>query len=387
MNILNSNIITTAVLGGMTGPEPPLPNPIVDFVASSTGITAGDSISFTDLTSYSPTSWQWQFPGGTPTGSTGQNPSVTYGTTGTYNVTLTATNVFGPGTLTKTNYIHVVDLPVEQTFTSNGTWNCCPGVACIEVIAVGGGGGGAAGGARGIADLARNDRGIGGGAGGGGGAVVLATITGAQLTSSVCVVIGCAGSGGGGVSAPASWPGCNGSPGCNGGNTCFGGFVLARGGKASPVGGCAAVCCDNPPAACPGQGGTGSIFCGTGTICIGGNGGGQNAQGPSCLDGLPAANVSGTTRAPGAGAGGSMWYCSGIVYEGCFGDGQPANTVSGLQLGSSGRGGGVTGCCACPPANSAGYGAGGAGSAASCLCSAHAAGGRPGVIKVIQYFA
>jgi len=36
-----------------------------------------------------------------------QNPSVQYNTFGVYSVTLTATNTYGSGTTTKTDYIHV----------------------------------------------------------------------------------------------------------------------------------------------------------------------------------------------------------------------------------------------------------------------------------------
>lgn len=385
MHILNSNFIGSVILAGMTGPEPtpPAPSPpVVDFSASTTGPTAGNSVTFTDLSTNTPTAWQWQFPGGTPTGSTGQNPSITYGSTGTYNVTLTASNAGGTGTLTKTNYITVAAAPapviVEETFTTNGTWSCCPGALCVEVVAVGGGGGGAAGGARNNLTIC-NDRGIAGGAGGGGGAVVIATITGAQLTSSVSVVVGGAGSGGNGVSA-CTWPGRQGNIGTDGGNSCFGGFLIARGGKTPGDGGYS-----NPAPgginSCSGQGGTGAILCGTGTVCNGGNGGGMNATCTTDINGLPASNVSGTTRAPGAGAGGSLWYCNSL-FCGTGGAGQNANTVCSLSLGSSGNGGSPLSTA---PTTSIGYGAGGAGSAASCTASCNASAGTCGVIKVIQY--
>jgi hypothetical protein len=104
--MLNLNLNTTNIKRGPAGPSP-TPVPVVDFSASTTGPTAGDSVTFTDLSTNTPTSWQWEFPGGTPTGSTSQNPTVTYSATGSYNVSLSAGNTGGTGSLTKTNYITV----------------------------------------------------------------------------------------------------------------------------------------------------------------------------------------------------------------------------------------------------------------------------------------
>ena len=84
--------------------------PVADFSASQTNINTGSSISFTDLSSNSPTSWSWTFQGGTPSTSTEQNPTVQYNSAGTYTVTLTATNANGNNTKTKTAYIVVTTL-------------------------------------------------------------------------------------------------------------------------------------------------------------------------------------------------------------------------------------------------------------------------------------
>lgn len=94
-----------------SGPAP-TPVPVVDFSASTTGPIEGSSVVFTDASTNSPTAWQWLFPGGTPTGSTAQNPSVTYASDGNYNVTLYASNAGGTGSLTKTNYIQVQNYPI-----------------------------------------------------------------------------------------------------------------------------------------------------------------------------------------------------------------------------------------------------------------------------------
>lgn len=82
--------------------------PIADFSANFTAISAGGSVVFSNLSTYSPTSWNWTFTGGTPASFNGQNPpSITYNTPGTYNVSLTVTNANGTDTETKTGYIIV----------------------------------------------------------------------------------------------------------------------------------------------------------------------------------------------------------------------------------------------------------------------------------------
>lgn len=93
--------------------------PIADFTVNRKVICAGQSVTFTDLSAYTPTSWSWSFTGGTPGTSTLQNPTVTYNTPGTYAVTLTATNAYGSDPETKTAYITVmgsVALPVTEGF-------------------------------------------------------------------------------------------------------------------------------------------------------------------------------------------------------------------------------------------------------------------------------
>lgn len=83
--------------------------PVADFVADATVITAGSSVSFTDLSTNSPGSWAWTFSGGTPASSSLQNPVVTYNTPGIFDVQLTATNAGGSHTVVKANYITVTD--------------------------------------------------------------------------------------------------------------------------------------------------------------------------------------------------------------------------------------------------------------------------------------
>lgn len=88
---------------------PPATNyPIVDFAADRTYIAPGDIINFTDFTKNSPYKWEWTFQGGQPSSSQLQNPSgIKYNSSGTYKVTLIATNSMGLDTLTKDMYIRV----------------------------------------------------------------------------------------------------------------------------------------------------------------------------------------------------------------------------------------------------------------------------------------
>jgi PKD repeat protein len=103
--------------------------PVAEFNSDVASIIEGSSVSFTDLSTGSPTSWSWSFPGGTPSSSTVQNPSVVYNTSGTYNVTLVVTNNDGQGTITKTGYITVTQPVGCTTILSDdfengfGNWN------------------------------------------------------------------------------------------------------------------------------------------------------------------------------------------------------------------------------------------------------------------------
>lgn len=78
-----------------------------DFTASQNSVCAGQSVTYTDASTGGATAWSWSFPGGTPSTSTAQNPTVTYNTAGTYSVTLTATGGTGVDTEVKTDFIVV----------------------------------------------------------------------------------------------------------------------------------------------------------------------------------------------------------------------------------------------------------------------------------------
>jgi PKD repeat protein len=93
--------------------------PLANFTSDKTFICAGMTVNYTDLSTFTPTSWSWTFQSGTPPTSNQQNPAVVYNTPGTYSVTLTATNGNGGNTVTKTTYITVSPintLPLVEGF-------------------------------------------------------------------------------------------------------------------------------------------------------------------------------------------------------------------------------------------------------------------------------
>jgi PKD repeat protein len=87
----------------------PPPAPAADFMATPRSGAAPLAVSFTDASTNGPTSWSWDFGDGTT--STARNPTHTYTTPGSYDVTLTASNAGGSSApTTKTGYV-VVDAP------------------------------------------------------------------------------------------------------------------------------------------------------------------------------------------------------------------------------------------------------------------------------------
>lgn len=81
------------------------PGPRADFTASQTQCVAGQDLTFTDASTGAPVAWYWQFGDGET--SVEQDPTHSYASTGTYTVTLTASNAEGQDTVTKTDYIAV----------------------------------------------------------------------------------------------------------------------------------------------------------------------------------------------------------------------------------------------------------------------------------------
>ncbi len=95
--------------------------PESQFTASTTSIIAGQSVTFTDQSINEPISWSWSFAGGTPSSSSSQNPTVTYDTPGTFQVSLTATNEHGNDTETKAGYITVNPISCNYCASAGNT--------------------------------------------------------------------------------------------------------------------------------------------------------------------------------------------------------------------------------------------------------------------------
>lgn len=90
--------------------------PAAAFTVSTASINVGQSVQFSDVSTNSPTSWNWDFgDGGT---STLQNPSHIYSIIGTFTVSLTATNNFGTDSEIKNSYITVSEM-TSGTFTDD----------------------------------------------------------------------------------------------------------------------------------------------------------------------------------------------------------------------------------------------------------------------------
>lgn len=117
-NYQNNLFIDNINISGVSSNQPP----VTDFSASITSGCVPLTVNFSDLSMGTVTGWNWSFPGGTPSASTSQNPSVTYSTPGTYAVTLSASNTFGTDTEVKSGYITINSCaPVACDSLSN--WN------------------------------------------------------------------------------------------------------------------------------------------------------------------------------------------------------------------------------------------------------------------------
>ncbi|RJE72555.1 PKD domain-containing protein [Reichenbachiella sp. MSK19-1] len=90
----------------ITDPQPPVANFTSDY-NNTLVFDAGGTVTFTDATTNDPTSYFWEFEGGTPATSTEMNPTVTYSSGGTFDVKLTATNSQGSNSKMLVNYVVV----------------------------------------------------------------------------------------------------------------------------------------------------------------------------------------------------------------------------------------------------------------------------------------
>jgi PKD repeat protein len=135
-NIMDNNFSTLGYLGTLgslanaaaTGINVPDALCQAEFDSDKKTICAGESVQFTDGTFNAANSWNWTFQGGTPAGSSDQDPVVTYNTPGLYEVTLLASDGTNNDTETKTDYILVLPstgdpLPIFDGFETYTAFN------------------------------------------------------------------------------------------------------------------------------------------------------------------------------------------------------------------------------------------------------------------------
>ena len=91
--------------------------PVAAFTGSPTFGVAPLTVIFTDSSTGSPTTWNWNFGDGSSVNATQRNPVHTYASAGTYTVKLTATNSAGSNLFTQTNYITAVTSPTTTNST------------------------------------------------------------------------------------------------------------------------------------------------------------------------------------------------------------------------------------------------------------------------------
>ncbi len=91
-----------------------------DFSTENNLVCSGVSVPFTDNSLHNPTSWSWSFPGGVPSTSTSQNPSVVYSSPGEYSVSLMVRGSGDSISVTKNQYITVLNetgiAPIQEDF-------------------------------------------------------------------------------------------------------------------------------------------------------------------------------------------------------------------------------------------------------------------------------
>ena len=107
----NSSGSNTKTVGNYINVNSVAKQPVAQFsISGGAAISAGASISFVNQSENNPTSYDWSFPGGTPSSSKLQNPTIIYSTPGIYSVTLTASNQAGSNTRTMNSFISVTGL-------------------------------------------------------------------------------------------------------------------------------------------------------------------------------------------------------------------------------------------------------------------------------------
>ncbi|MCK9579856.1 MAG: PKD domain-containing protein [Methanoregula sp.] len=93
--------------------------PVASFMADVRTGSSPFTVQFTDTSTYNPTSWYWSFGDGST--STEQNPAHSYSYTGSFTVSLTASNLGGSQTSSSSEYITVTSSDLTQVITTAPT--------------------------------------------------------------------------------------------------------------------------------------------------------------------------------------------------------------------------------------------------------------------------
>ncbi|CAN5403603.1 hypothetical protein BH11BAC2_BH11BAC2_14790 [soil metagenome] len=94
-------------------------SPVAAFSSNASIFCAGETTIFSDDSYGSPTSRNWNFPGGQPATDTSANPQITYNSSGLFPVSLSVSNAYGSNTTTKSSYILVTSpqsIPLSTGF-------------------------------------------------------------------------------------------------------------------------------------------------------------------------------------------------------------------------------------------------------------------------------
>ncbi len=95
--------------------------PVADFDLDYISQCVPGEVDFNDLSTGTVTAWEWDFPGGNPSTSTDQFPTVTYDNAGVYDVTLRVFNGALSDELTLNDFVEIFDLPVADfDYIDNG---------------------------------------------------------------------------------------------------------------------------------------------------------------------------------------------------------------------------------------------------------------------------
>ncbi|HGY89785.1 MAG TPA: PKD domain-containing protein [Planctomycetes bacterium] len=116
----------------LTAPATP---PVADFSGTPLSGTTPLVVAFSDLSTGGVTSWSWDFGDGTT--STAQNPSHTYTSAGSFDVTLTVTGPGGSDTLTKTAYVTATTTPPVADFSGTPLSGAAPLIVAFTDLSTG----------------------------------------------------------------------------------------------------------------------------------------------------------------------------------------------------------------------------------------------------------